>query len=841
MNKFYSDSFIDERVEDFFSIINNKLNNLLEMEISYYDDFTQNDVDNLKDKVSEMLLVDNRDTVLKLIKELKVSKKRNKPKDPSLFDLDDEYGKTRKAFKDELTSLQAYASYETVEEIKNSYVDLKDITNLVIIILKNINIQYNNYKRSHAVYSFSDIQKECINILKSNENIRNYFKENIKEIAIDEYQDTNDIGNHIVSLISNNNVLVVGDIRQSIYMFRGAKPEIFASLMKDYETNNKHGKIIKLKENFRSRKEEVLDVVNEIFKNINNYPPVEMDYFNEEMVYGNHVYDKRNDKLNKFRVIFKTKDDDELDLVAKDIKYRLDNHQIVFDKEEKIFREITPKDIMVLSVTNNNLDDMGKALKKYSIPSMVYKDKSYISFKEIIFLKQVLIILYYLEYNIVDSDDFNLDFIKFLRNPIININGDKIVTYLKFARKETNTNLDAFTFVFPDIYDKFIKLQTILHNLNTSYVIKEAIKLFDVYNRLMNVFNYEEREIRINLMSSTLDILSKAKLSLPDVIDYFEYIKYAQTDISVKQKELDNLDYVSCMTMHKSKGLEKPVVYLIGLTRDTKNSFVSFSSTYGINYKNDSSFISKLIQTDEAINYNRDKLRLLYVALTRARESNTVILNENTTFYKGSFDKKLKYDKLLSINNDYSKYHSDVFESSDIRVDDVLTRVIDNNPYKYIDLDIKPKEEIIKTHASHEVYQEDGEVYKTLEYGTYLHYLFEKCDFLSDDLDLNILKLTSNDKEKKYLYNFRNQPIFNSELIREFHELKYYLDNENGIIDYMLETTDSYIIVDFKAKNIDDPLYINQLNTYRKYIESRVGKVVFTYLYSIIDNELKEV
>ena len=842
MNKFYDSNYITKLVDEFISILRNKLITLNSMEIRYFNIESENDVNTIKEDINEIINTKDYNDLLKRIKNYKFGKKPNKPKDKSLHSLDDEYAKTRNKFKDEFSSIQKFGSYESIEDIKNSYLDLKDVTNLVIVTLKNIDNQYNDYKKSHSVYSFSDIQKECIKILESNKNIRDYFKNNIKEIAIDEYQDTNEIGNHIVSLISNNNVLVVGDIRQSIYMFRGAKPEIFANLMKDYESKKKTGRIIKLKENFRSRKEEVLDVVNEVFKNINDYPPVKMDYFNEEMIYGNHVYDERNDELNKFRVIFRTKDEDELDIVAKDIRYKLDSHQIVFDNDLKIYREITPKDVMVLSVTNSNLDDMGKALKKYSIPSMVYKDKAFVSFKEIIFLKEVLTILSYIEYNKVNTDEFNLDFISFLRNPILNINGDEIVTYLKFARTEGNTNLDAFKLLFSDIYDKFIKLQTILHNLNTSYVIKEAIKLFDVYNKLMSVFNYEEREIRINLMSSTLDTLSKAKLSLLDVMDYFEYIKFASTDIEIKQKELDNLDYVSCMTMHKSKGLEKPIVYLIGLSKGSKNSVVLYSNNYGINYKNDSSFVSKLINNDEAINYNRDKLRLLYVALTRARESNTIVLKDTTEIYNGVFDKKLKYDKLLSINNDYSRYAGNRFELNDNKDDsnDSFPGV-SINPYKYVDLKIKPKEEIIKTHASHEVYQEDGEVYKALEYGNHLHYLFERCDFLSLDLELSISKLTDIDKEQTYLKNFRNQDIFNNELIREFHELKYYLDNENGIIDYMLETKDSFIIVDFKTKDISDPLYINQLNTYRRYVESRVDKPVFTYLYSIIDNILEEV
>ena len=119
-------------------------------------------------------------------------------------------------------------------------------------VLEELNIKLKEYKNDHSLYSFLDIEKEAIYILKNHEEIRQYYKSHIKEILIDEYQDTNDIQNEIISYISNNNVIVVGDIKQSIYRFRNANPDIFRSIYNDYKANHT-GKVIELYDNFRSR------------------------------------------------------------------------------------------------------------------------------------------------------------------------------------------------------------------------------------------------------------------------------------------------------------------------------------------------------------------------------------------------------------------------------------------------------------------------------------------------------------------------------------------------------------------------------------------------------------
>ena len=96
-------------------------------------------------------------------------------------------------------------------------------------------------------------------------------------------------------------------------------------------------------------------------------------------------------------------------------------------------------------------------------------------------------------------------------------------------------------------------------------------------------------------------------------------------------------------------------------------------------------------------------------------------------------------------------------------------------------------------------------------------------------------------QDKDLLRSFKNLDIFNKPIIKEYHELPYFTENSKGIIDYLIEYEDSFYIIDFKLKNIDDPLYITQLKTYKDYLKTRTNKPIETYLYSIMDRELRKI
>ena len=122
-----------------------------------------------------------------------------------------------------------------------------------------------------------------------------------------------------------------------------------------------------------------------------------------------------------------------------------------------------------------------------------------------------------------------------------------------------------------------------------------------------------------------------------------------------------------------------------------------------------------------------------------------------------------------------------------------------------------------------------NEEVKIMEYGTKIHQLLELSDFNNSDNDI-VNKLIN-----KIEPNFIN--------VYKEYEFIDYIDNVeyNGIIDLIVEYSDKVLIIDYKLSNIDDENYIKQLSIYKKYIENKINKNIETYLYSIINDELKKV
>ena len=151
------------------------------------------------------------------------------------------------------------------------------------------------YKRINNSYEFNDIAILAIKVVKENTSVREELKNYFKEIMIDEYQDTNDLQEEFISMISDHNVYMVGDIKQSIYRFRNANPYIFKNKYDSYSTSSIDKKI-DLNKNFRSRSE-VLDNINTIFTLIMNDDIGGADYLtSHQMIFGNKAYLKEDAK-----------------------------------------------------------------------------------------------------------------------------------------------------------------------------------------------------------------------------------------------------------------------------------------------------------------------------------------------------------------------------------------------------------------------------------------------------------------------------------------------------------------------------------------------------------------
>ena len=303
---------------------------------------------------------------------------------------------TTKEYKDKISNtikeIKKLVIYDNYDSIKSGILKTKDYVEEIIMIIKELDKRVSEYKSKYNYFEYGDISSYAIELVKNNTEIREEIKNNLNEIMIDEYQDTNDVQEEFIAYISNNNVYMVGDIKQSIYRFRNANPYIFKNKYDSY-SKNINGIKIDLNKNFRSR-EEVINNINLMFDRIMNDTIGGASYkASHRMVYGNPMYqgDGDNGVNNNFEVysylndtIFK-KDEVEAFIIASDIKNKIilflefkkasDDKSIDFYKYLTQYRTNQPK-LKSLGSTfkNNSLYQAGKLLDKHGLKGVKYKN-----------------------------------------------------------------------------------------------------------------------------------------------------------------------------------------------------------------------------------------------------------------------------------------------------------------------------------------------------------------------------------------------------------------------------------------------------------------------------------
>ena len=281
-NQFFTNDYMDKIIDEFEGYIREKQKALaLELENTHF--YFESDYNSKLDTVLLPLINCQN------IEELNRYKSTKLPTIPR--GTDDEAKIAKENLKTALNDLILLTEFGTKEQIKEGILSNKETTITLIKIIERYIILLKKFKEKKNIFTFGDIAELSIKILKENESARLELKNTFKEIMIDEYQDTNDIQETFIGLISDNNVYMVGDIKQSIYRFRGSNPRIFKDKY-DRFSNGNDGYKIDLIKNFRSRKE-VLDNINAIFSYLMDDELGGAAYtVSHEMVYGNTSYDE---------------------------------------------------------------------------------------------------------------------------------------------------------------------------------------------------------------------------------------------------------------------------------------------------------------------------------------------------------------------------------------------------------------------------------------------------------------------------------------------------------------------------------------------------------------------
>ena len=252
INNFYSDTYVNKIFDEYFMYVKELSLKLEDLVLSIENFMDDASYEKVYDTLSKLFRPNKYDDLYRY-KDVTL---------PKFMKLDSDGIKIKEEIKDTFSELKELIYYSE-DELKSYYLDTKKYVEVIIEIIKMLDEKVNKYKYEHNAFEFSDIAKLAIKIVAEHEDIRLELKNKFNEIMIDEYQDTNDLQETFISFLENDNVYMVGDIKQSIYRFRNANPMIFKEKYDKY-TNNDGGKKIDLLKNFRSR-EEVLFNINEVF------------------------------------------------------------------------------------------------------------------------------------------------------------------------------------------------------------------------------------------------------------------------------------------------------------------------------------------------------------------------------------------------------------------------------------------------------------------------------------------------------------------------------------------------------------------------------------------------
>lgn len=707
-------------------------------------------------------------------------------------------------------------------------------------------------QKEKDLYGFDDMMNFAIRLFEDHKDVKAIYQENINEILIDEYQDTNDLQDYFISLIANHNIFMVGDVKQSIYRFRDANPNNFMRLLNQYQ-NNQQGKAIRLSENFRSNRH-LLQGINDLFFNLMLPHQGGVDYKDHHaLVSGydkdyllNHQHRTSLMHFYDLEAIQETyedlkKEEIEATIVANDIIRKIEKRQPIFDGGD--LREITYSDITILVDRKTSFSQYQKVLSSFSIPVDVYDKTAFSDSDEIIFINQFLILMD--AYIKKDMQIFKQALYSVARSFVYQIDDGPIIHQLIQGDKDLEFLLahPAFEALYKDLKT----LSPLVNQAPNLDIVDSIYKRTRIYEKLVHLDNPGSSEKKLDYFRHL--IAGQTSVDFSDLIKYLNFIQEQRSlDIEYKESK-DQKQAVKLMSIHASKGLQFPVVYMMGLYKrfnftENKESF-NFSKDYGVlTYGYDQgfyrTFLERLYFRQGLSEDVSEKVRLLYVAMTRAKEELNFLLEDN----QGQLKDPIRF------NN----YQDMIYAGYKLKPYDVVSNLIMPEKKEEKDLDLNSSKIIHKQFSfeqesideSHFSKKESGffddDIKAAMAYGDNIHQLLEDVDFSQPSQDLGFLPKQIQESIK----HLKASDLFKSLKSPRFYQEYEFIDHSSnydrqGIIDLLIIDQEKCIILDYKLKQIDEPAYVSQLKGYKDYLESLGQTNIYGYLYSLIDQELKKV
>ncbi len=750
--------------------------------------------------------------------------------------------------------LASFCTYSSIDEMREEILSTMDHVEVIVEILKEFNYKLTEYKKKEELFTFTDISSLAIQVVKENPDILEELQNHYQEIMVDEYQDTSDTQEAFISLISRNNVYMVGDIKQSIYRFRNANPDIFKNKYDSY-SDGVLGEKIDLVKNFRSRGE-VLDNINLLFTHFMDDTYGGANYREtHQMVFGNEMYlkegyTKENHQMEVFTYDKEqlgrlTSSEEEAFLIAEDIKKKVENHYPIFDKDLGILRDAEYKDFVILLDRGRDFLLYKKIFEYYHIPLTVLQDESIKREDDIFCIKNLLRLLVCLKKKDYESD-FKYSFVSVSRSFLYPTDDSKIYEFV-----QKNTILES------DLVKKCMPLIEDMDSISLSQFFLKVLKEFQYEEKLLTIGNVSYYEARLEYLYRLCQNYEKTGKTIYQFISFLEDVFEKDLDLSFNIS-LEESNSCRIMTIHKSKGLEFPICYYPGLSvhfnmSDLKERIL-YDNTYGIilpkveeSYKD--TILKTLLKNKTKKEEISERIRLFYVALTRAKEKMIFVIpkqeeEEEVRDMVPDYERDTYHSFLSILKSVYSLLLPYIVEKDIVGNKDYLkgiqNTILEGNLKEKIvvhEIEI-PTEIVEEKHFSKRKDIYSKEELNLMKVGSQIHEVLEEINFQKYDLSSYDLDSFSKQKilsflESDFLKDKLNYPMYK--------ELEFVFEDTHGIIDLLIEGKDEYFVIDYKLKNIEDEAYQKQLKGYQKFVEEKTGKKVSCYLYSLFDEKYQEV
>lgn len=681
---------------------------------------------------------------------------------------------------------------------------------------------YDKKKKNINVVEFDDISRYALKILcnfdedekASKTDIAKEMASNFDEVMIDEYQDSNKVQELILDAVSygngENNRFMVGDVKQSIYKFRQAEPQIFLDKYNEYEDDVKSSKSrIILDKNFRSRKE-IINSVNNVFNFIMYKDLGGIDYADENnLEYGSEYIDLEQNNKTELCLLDKNNYPelkDEARFIGCKIKNMMANGNFVKTEKDLTDRALQYKDIAILfRGGKDKMEDFAGVLEYMGIPVWVEKETGFFDTIEI----NTMIDLF----KVIDNPLQDVPLVTVMKSPIFNFD-DEELSKIKIGGGKVNTFYDAVEHYREKGSNQTLKdkANRFINQINKYKKKAVYLSIHELLNEILEETNYfyyisalpnGSRKVK-NIEELKEWAVSYEKTNYKGIFNFVRFIKYYRDLGQQKGEETgvteeDNV--VRVMTMHKSKGLEYPVVFIPdidkGKSRDKDSIKVDddgniSTKVFDITKRTKSdSILKKMIVDKHKEEDQAEEIRILYVAMTRAKEK--LIITGRTDLENLYIKQFMNFDESLMPKEKLCTANYLTMLGASLANDD---RVL--NAEHVLEMETKKDDTDSKDNV--EINLDDVDIH--------FYFDFSELEVDSLEVDVNTLELIKKITHKGISKN--SKEILDENLSYVYPNLSdVYLPSKMSVTEIKMrsnmyeEDEDAYVLFDKDASNID--------------------------------------